>query len=115
MSMRLWGAVALISVTTGVLLGTLYLGHRLGSTQEREKHQAEQKARQEGQDKALIAAAKAIAKIEVKSETIKQDVIREIRTVPVYRDCVHSPDGVRNINSLITGEEGTSPTSPGLP
>jgi hypothetical protein len=113
--MRAWIEAALVVLVCGALIGSLYLGHTLGTAQEREKHQAEEKARREGQDAALQAAAKAIAKIEVKSGPIKESLVREITTVPVYRDCQHSPDGLRYLNELITGESAASPSASGVP
>lgn len=59
-----------------------------------------------GKDAALRAAAAAIARIEVKSETHIQPLRTEIRDNPVYRDCAHSPDGLRHLNALIEGDAG---------
>jgi len=53
--------------------------------------------------KAQEGAAKAIANIEVKNVKIKQKLEREIHEKPVYRDCVHTPDGLRLINDSLTG------------
>ncbi len=52
---------------------------------------------------AQRGAAKAIAGIEIRNVTIKQRVETEIREKPVYADCRHSPDGLRVINTAITG------------
>ena len=66
---------------------------------------------QEARDKALQAAAAEIAKIDVANKTIhaKTEVIT--REVPVYRDCKHSPDGLRNVNEALTGQP--QPTADG--
>lgn len=112
---RLWAATVLVAITAGVLVGALYLGHRLGVSQEKEKSRIAEESRKQGQEAALHAAAKAIAKIEVKSAPVKESLVREIRTVPVYRDCQHSPDGLRYLNTLITGQEGPVAGPPGLP
>jgi hypothetical protein len=58
---------------------------------------------QEAQDKALQAAADRIVKLDVENKTIhaKTEVI--VREVPVYGDCRHSPDGLRNVNEALTG------------
>lgn len=73
--------------------------------------------RKDGEEAALRAAARAIAKIEVKSEKHIQPVLTEVRTNTVYRECSHSPDSMRNINALITGNEepGGSGMSEGNP
>jgi len=60
-------------------------------------------AEQQGQKRALDAAAAAIARIEVTSEQIIQPLRTEIRTNTVYRDCRHSDDSLRNLNALIVG------------
>jgi uncharacterized protein YbjQ (UPF0145 family) len=59
---------------------------------------------QEAQDKALAAAADRVVKLDVQNKTIhaKTEVI--VREVTVYRDCKHSPDGLRNVNEALTGQ-----------
>lgn len=46
-------------------------------------------------------AAAAIAKLEIKHVTLQQRIERETREVPVYRDCRHSPDGLRSLNDAL--------------
>ena len=93
-------------------LGSAYGGFRSGMQLKQSQWDAEVVAKQAGEDAALRAAAEAIARIEVKSETHIQPVRTEIRTNTVYRDCQHSPDSLRHLNSLITGEE---PAGGGVP
>jgi hypothetical protein len=93
-------------------LGSLYGGYQLGTDLNQAKHDAALVAKKAGEDAALKAAAEAIARIEVKSETHIQPVRTEIRTNTVYRDCQHSPDSLRHLNSLISGDE---PAAGGLP
>lgn len=50
---------------------------------------------------AQRGAAEAIAKLEVRHVTVQRRIERETREVPVYRDCVHRPDGVRIINDAL--------------
>lgn len=52
---------------------------------------------------ATEAAVTAIKSIEVKYVTIKQKAETVTREVPVYRDCVHSDDGMRVVNEALTG------------
>lgn len=52
---------------------------------------------------AATAAADAISKIEVQRVEITQPVLREVRERTVYRDCRHSPDGLRGVNAALTG------------
>lgn len=48
-------------------------------------------------------AAQAISRIEVQRVEITQPVLREVRERTVYRDCKHSPDGLRGVNAALTG------------
>jgi hypothetical protein len=52
---------------------------------------------------AAMAAASAVAAIEVKQITIRGRVEREIRENVRYVDCRHTPDGLRDLNSALTG------------
>lgn len=63
-------------------------------------------ATRESQDKALDAAAKAIAQIDVKQQTIVQRVTHETVEKPVYRDCVNDPGVMRDINAAIQSTGG---------
>ena len=58
-------------------------------------------ATKDAQDKALDAAANAIAQIDVKQQTIVQRVTHETVEKPVYRDCVNDPGVMRDINAAI--------------
>jgi len=58
-------------------------------------------ATREAQDKALDAAAKAIAQIEVKNVTIRQEAKTIMRDVPVYRECIHDGRVFDRINAAI--------------
>ena len=69
-------------------------------------------ATKEAQDKALDAAAKAIAQIDVKQQTIVQRVTHETVEKPVYRDCVNDPGVMRDINAAIqSASSGELPNS----
>lgn len=52
---------------------------------------------------AATAAAEAISKIEVQRVEITQPVLREVRERTVYRECRHTPDGMRGVNAALTG------------
>ena len=56
----------------------------------------------EAAQEAQKAAAAEIAKIEIRHTTIRQKVQREITEKPVYRECGHSPDGVRLVNQALS-------------
>lgn len=88
-----------------LLGGAGYLGYRQGAMEVQAKWDISVLERKAGEEAALNAAAKAIAKIEVKSATYIKPLQTEIRTNTVYRECVHSADSLRNLNALITGTE----------
>ena len=60
---------------------------------------------------AADAAASAISSIKVQSTTIRSEVQREVIEKPVYRDCVHGPDVMRNINAAIIGAPAAGPAA----
>jgi len=70
-------------------------------------------ASQAERGEALKAAAEAIAAREVKHATITQRVIRETVEKPVYRDCVHDADSLRDINAALSqsADAGDVPAS----
>ena len=70
-------------------------------------------ATREAQDKALDAAAKAIAQIEVKQQTIVQRVTHETVEKPVYRDCVNDAGVMRDINAAIQSADRGELPAPG--
>lgn len=78
-------------------------GFRLGSDHEVAAQAREQNHIAEAVDAANAAAAEAIANIKVVNKTIQNEVQREVQNNIVYRDCKHSPDGLRLLNQAITG------------
>lgn len=66
-----------------------------------DKHVAEIAAQRESDEKvrkeALDAAAREVAKIDVKQVTIQGKVIERIRTETIYTECRHSPDTMKMI------------------
>lgn len=65
-------------------------------------------ATKEAQDKALDAAAKAVAQLNITQQTIVQKVQHEVQTKTVYRDCVVPDDGSRLLNAAISNQEPAS-------
>ena len=93
-------------VAVAALAGALLVGaYQLGRTTMKGEHDAEALGKKAGEEAALQAAARAIAKIEVKSEKHIHPLLKEVRTNTVYRECKHTPDSVLHLNSLITGQE----------
>lgn len=56
-------------------------------------------------DAAIAGASEAIAKLEVRNVTIRQQAETVVREVPVYRECRHDPLGLQLTNAaLVPGE-----------
>lgn len=66
-------------------------------------------------DDAQRGAAEAIARIEIRHTTIRQQLEREIHERPVYRDCRHDAGSLQRINAAITGREPVSTGAGQLP
>lgn len=65
---------------------------------------------------ATDAAVAAIKGIEVKYVTIKQRAETVTREVPVYRDCMHTDDGLRVVNqALSAGPQPPADNRAGVP
>lgn len=92
-----------IPSTAWLILAAGVAGSAAGWTVHGWKHDAQLLREEQIVQKAQEGAAKEIAKIEVKNVTIKQKLEREIHEKPVYRDCKHTPDGLRLINDALTG------------
>lgn len=96
----------LLGVGAGAIAGAasvFFYGVQVGE----DRAAARAASTQEVVDKAIEArdlqTADLLAKIEVQNVQITQPVVREVRTNTVYRDCRHSPDGVRALNDALVG------------
>ena len=78
-------------------------GFKLGVDHEVAAQAREQDHIAEAVDAANTAAAQAIAKLQPKYTTIRQELEREIRTETVYADCRHGPNGMRLVNQALNG------------
>lgn len=91
------GIVALTNVTTGAFMyGAGGDACKARQVDIEDTLRSVQAAAQQG-------AASAIAAQQPINRTIVQKVQREIIETPVYRDCKHSPDGLRGVNAALTG------------
>lgn len=61
-------------------------------------------------DNSRKGTADAIAELKPQVQIINQKVREVVRTVPVYRECVHAPGVLEDINRALTG----GPASGGL-
>ena len=86
-----------------VSAAAFFYGMDVGADREVAAQERTRAAVQETRDLAQQGAAKAIADMEIKNVTITQPIRTEVRTRTVYAECKHTPDGVRALNSAITG------------
>ncbi len=82
-----------------IFSGGVTVGIKWEAGEVAKREQGKIEARQE----ALSAAAKEIAKIDVKRVTIRQPLEREVHEKVVYRDCQHTPDGLLRLNQALGG------------
>ena len=78
---------------------------RYGTKSKQAEWDAATLSLKDAQDKALKAAASAIAQIEVKQQTIVQKVQHEVQTKTVYRDCIVPADGRGLLNAAIESRD----------
>ena len=80
-------------------------GVRYGTRSKQAEWDAATLSSKDAQDKALQAAASAIAQIDVKQQTIVQKVQHEVQTKTVYRDCIVPADGRGLLNAAIESRD----------
>jgi hypothetical protein len=85
------------------LIAAVAIGFKVGMDVKRGQWDAAKVAESEAKDKALKAAAEAIARIEVKHQTIVQKVRHEISKEPVFRDCTLPDSAVGLLNAAASG------------
>ena len=85
--------------------GVFGIGCRYGLNVKQGEWDAAVNAESEAKDKALQAAAQAIAQINVTQQTIVQKVQHEIQTKTVYRDCIVPADGRGLLNAAISSRD----------
>lgn len=85
------------------LVVTLAAGFKIGMDVRQGQWDAAKVAQAQAEKAALSAAAEAIARIEVKHQTIVQKVRHEVSKEPVYRDCVLPSSAVGLLNAAASG------------
>lgn len=65
----------------------------------------DERVAQQATASAAAAAASAISSIGVQHVRVTQQLEREVREVPVYRECRATAAGLRDINAALTGAE----------
>lgn len=88
--------------------GAFWYGTGVGRDGEIAKQAAVKQAAEDTRKLAMEGAADAISKIVVRNTTVQGRVETIVRDNPVYRDCRHDPDQLRNINEAITGRPGSA-------
>lgn len=83
--------------------GAFFYGMDVGEDRAIAKQKTTQELVDAVYDKAQKGAADSIAAMEVKNVTITQPIRTEVRTNTVYATCSHTPDGLRALNTAITG------------
>ncbi|GGX98982.1 hypothetical protein GJV26_15950 [Massilia dura] len=96
---------AVVLCVAGTVCGFWY-GTNVGRDGEIAKQAAVDKATADTRKLAMEGAADAISKIVVRNTTVQGRVETIVRDNPVYRDCSHPADVVRNINEALTGRAG---------
>lgn len=86
--------------------GAFFYGQGIGKDSQIAKEADIKTAIAETRQAALEGAADAIAKIKVRNTTIQGKVETIVRDNPVYRECAHGPDGLRNVNEALGGRPG---------
>lgn len=87
------------------LMGSHWYAYRTGIEREQDAQASRELLIQQAAQSTASLTAETIAKIEVKHVTIRQIAEREIHEKPVYRDCRHTPDGMRVLNAALAGTE----------
>jgi hypothetical protein len=106
----------------GVFLAVLAIGggsYVKGRNDGKHIEQAEQLTqgaiREETREVAMQAAAEQISKISVVNKTIYARATREVIEKPVYRECLHTDDGLRAVNDALAGRQTEPASSSKLP
>jgi hypothetical protein len=97
-----WTILALVLLWIGSIVGAFTGGVRVEADHKDAMQARENKIGEAAAAQASYAAASAIASIRVVNTTIQSKVQHEIETHTVYRDCEHTPDGLRFVNAALT-------------
>lgn len=112
--MNPWALLGIVLAVGAMVGGAYYQGRQDGESKIVAQEAREREIAAEAVDAANNTAAQAIASIKVQHRTVTQEVQREVAERVVYRECLHSPDGLRNINAAITGRAQPEPAGGGV-
>lgn len=98
-----WVVLAAILALAGAVGGAYIKGRSDGKAVEIAHRATLEEVAKVAREASAQASAEAIAKIEVKNVTIKQQLETQIREKPVYRDCFADQRVLDTVNEAITG------------
>lgn len=104
--------LAVVLAWAVTIAGASWKAYGLGQDNVRAEESRAEKLVYEARELAQQGAAESIAKLAPVNQTIVQRVRREVETNTVYRECKHTPDGLRGVNAALTGQPA-EPTGSG--
>lgn len=99
-----YAILAIVVLWGGSVGGAYFYGSGVGKDGEIANQAKINQAITDTREAAQLGAADAIAKIKVTNTTIKGRIETTIRDNPIYVDCKHGDDGLRDINEALTGK-----------
>lgn len=90
-------------VVAAALAGTAWLGYEAGKDAVVAEQEQTRKAVADALENARKGTADAIAGLRPQVQVINQKVRETVRVEPVYRECVHAPGVLDDINRALTG------------
>lgn len=111
--MNPWLLLAFVLAACAACGGAYWQGRQDGRDICLSEQQRDEAVAAIASDAAASAAAHAISKIEVRHVTVRQQLETEVREVPVYRDCRHSPHGLQRLNEALTEPGRAQPAGGG--
>lgn len=104
-----WLILGASLVVAAALTGAYVKGRSDGRALEVAERAIMEEVARVSREAAMEGAAEKIAEIDIVNKTIYARATREVVEKVVYRDCVHSDDGLRAINEALT-PSGAKPT-----
>lgn len=105
--MKLYELLAVVMLWIASIAGSLWLGMSYQEASDKAEAASVKQAIEDTRKIVMEGTADAISKIVVRNTTVQGRVETVVRDNPVYRDCVHAPDQLRNINEVLTGRSGS--------
>lgn len=101
--MNPWILLGLVLFWGSSVSGAGWIAYGAGRDSEIANRVENEEIARVAREAAQQGAADEIAKIKPVHTTIRQTLHRELQTSVVYRDCRHTPDGLRALNQALTG------------